>query len=54
MTDFDLCVQALEQKGIDFELKAVGVTDIFCVKAHTYGKPTYWYFRYKNGAEYKF
>lgn len=54
MTDFDLCMQALEQKGIEYELKAVGATDIFCVIAHTYGKPTFWYFYYKNGAEYKF
>lgn len=54
MTDFDLCVQALEQKGINFELKAVGATDLFCVKAYTYREPTIWYFYYKNGAEYKF
>lgn len=48
MTDFDLCVQALEQKGIEYEILS-SEGSIFQVKADTYGKPTSFFFYWKNG-----
>lgn len=53
MTDFDLCVQALEQKGIDYEIKTTVITGLFRVVADTYPKQKTWFFYYYNGKEYK-
>lgn len=50
MTDFDLCAQALEQLGIDYEILPYEGS-IFRVKADTYGKPTNFFFYWKNGQE---
>ena len=52
MTDFDLCMQALEQKGIDYKVLPYE-DDIFQVRADTYGKPTIFFFYWKNGQEVK-
>ena len=52
MTDFDLCMQALEQKGIDYKVLPFE-GEIFRVKADTYGEPTNFFFYWKNGQEFK-
>lgn len=53
MTDFDLCIQALEQKGIDYEVKKTAFTELFQVVANNSPNQKVWFFYYCNGKEYE-
>lgn len=52
MTDFDLCIDALQMIGIDFKIEAAS-TVLFKVIANTYKKPTEFYFYWCDGKEFK-